>query len=811
MKHWSEWTPDRTPDYTIYFDYSMNGWVKEEVHEIPELKQFKHNLFTLKYEYDGVTGKVLKWSFNAGKKDALYHAYRYDARGYLTDVWTSRDSLYWTHDSRLLYYPTGWLRRRELGVDHYLQGMDYAYTAEGWLKAINGEVLREDFDMGRDGLSNGANEHEAKDVFSLVLRYFPNDYRSISGSSVEASVSSGYNWLYKPYYTGWISSWSLNLDTLHTAYSFTYDQLGQLRYARTLTGFTGTSWNASVTNAFSTAYTYDPVGNIKTLKRFDTQGNLLDDLTYHYYDTLQNNRLSHIADAVSTSFPHDLENQSPGNYQYDAVGNMTSDASRNLSIVYNYSNRPKLLNFASSGMQVRMNYNPSGYRFKQLFARGGDTSGSYYIYSFNGQLVSVYERKNDTLRLAYQPIYEGTKRIGIVDGYRPWWLKSHSPGFTPIDGVKDGNVGIVPLPPGVYENLLEHLVSDLNLGINTGGLGGSGVINVSRKVEQFKSDRKYELVDHLGNVRVVIANQRMPVDTNNDGSVDYYKPLVKEISDYYPYGWVKFYGNYEFGANAGSLFEDWDSTRGTYYTLYRLLDARIGRWYQVEVKIDSIPFISGYSFVIGQVTIGSDPLGDTIKVETSKGTYVYKEGNWYNINQKKVDVEKSGDEFLKMIDTAIKELEKSKTGSDLIDYLSKMKNIALIRKVKPGDKCYNCVAAVSEDFSTKQRTYEIAIDRYRRVRVKTTAGTKRVPLSLILGHEMAHVFIEETGQVLYSQEDGVPMHELQAVYVENLIRKELGQPLRIYYDRWGEGPRVVDKEGKLIDKYKVNVFRYPFR
>ncbi len=294
-----------------------------------------------------------------------------------------------------------------------------------------------------------------------------------------------------------------------------------------------------------------------------------------------------------------------------------------MNLMISYSNRPKLLNFASSGMQVRMNYNPAGYRFKQLFARGGDTSGFYYLYSFNGQLISTYERSNDTLRLAYQPIYEGTKRIGIVDGYRPWWLKPHSGGFTPIDGVKDGDVSIFPLPPEVYESLLEHLIGDLDVGINTGGLGGSGVINVSEKFEQFKSDRRYELVDHLGNVRVVIANQRMPVDSNGDGSVDYYKPRVVSIHDYYPFGWEKTLTQdpYPF-TYQGQLF---DRELGWQYYRYRNYDPLVGRFWEVEPLIDSFPQWSGYVFSQNCIISHgeSEGLESMLRIITTTGGALY--------------------------------------------------------------------------------------------------------------------------------------------------------------------------------------------
>jgi len=331
------------------------------------------------------------------------------------------------------------------------------------------------------------------------------------------------------------------------------------------------------------------VGNIRTLKRYDKDGNLLDDLTYHYYDTLRNNRLEYITDAVS-SFTYDLGTQNPGNYSYDSVGNMISDASRTLTVQYTYSNRPKFINFAS-GRSLRMKYNPFGYRFYS----GNANEGNVFLYSSQGQLVAKYKVSGNTLKLNYLPIYEGSKRIGIVEPEDVSWLDC--PELMPCDVVV---VAVDPCMIGVIGQPMPMPLAPC------------------KKDSSLKADRKYELVDHLGNVRVVIANQRVPVDTNGDSLVDYYKPLVEEISDYYPYGWVKFYGNYEFGANAGSLFEDWDSTSGTYYTLYRLLDARIARWYQVEPKIESYGTWSGYSYVFNNPVKSVDVLG--------LDTFIYEQG-----------------------------------------------------------------------------------------------------------------------------------------------------------------------------------------
>ena len=350
-----------------------------------------------------------------------------------------------------------------------LHGMDCTYTFEGWLKSVNAEVLGHD--PGKDGFIVGHDSsYYARDVFSLVLRYYPNDYRPIKPGvpSLEVPISSGGQHLYKPYYTGWISSWSLWLDTLHTAYSFRYDQMGRLTGARTLSGFSGQQWNATLVNRYSTRYRYDLVGNILSLVRYDGSGNLLDSLRYNYYDLTLNNRLKSIFDAMSTQFPHDIEAQPSVNYLYDPVGNMIRDISRNLSVRYNYANRPRLLTLGNE--TIRMLYNPAGYRF----FKGTADKGDIFIYNMQGQLMAKYSVEGDTLRLDFLPIYEGTRRLGIYEPEGVEWV---------------GGSGKLSLLPHIY--VLPCLNCPLQL----------------TRVRRYalKPTRKYELVDHLGNVRVVIS------------------------------------------------------------------------------------------------------------------------------------------------------------------------------------------------------------------------------------------------------------------------------------------------------------------
>ena len=95
---------------------------------------------------------------------------------------TSADGVHWQRDARYFYYPHGPLERTELGA-HVVQGTDYAYTLQGWLKGINGDRLDQRTDMGRDGdpsLSPNPNLNVGRDAYALSLGYYgDSDYKGI--------------------------------------------------------------------------------------------------------------------------------------------------------------------------------------------------------------------------------------------------------------------------------------------------------------------------------------------------------------------------------------------------------------------------------------------------------------------------------------------------------------------------------------------------------------------------------------------------------------------------------------------------------
>mgnify|MGYP001801356418 CR=1 FL=1 len=57
----------------------------------------------------------------------------------------------WDQDALYEYYPHGPLKRSELG-ELKVQGCDYAYTIQGWIKGLNADNIREaEYDPGYDG------------------------------------------------------------------------------------------------------------------------------------------------------------------------------------------------------------------------------------------------------------------------------------------------------------------------------------------------------------------------------------------------------------------------------------------------------------------------------------------------------------------------------------------------------------------------------------------------------------------------------------------------------------------------------------
>lgn len=346
--------------YYTYYSYDPHGNVEWLVQDDPEIgKNY------IAYEYDLISGNVLKVRYNEQRTDRFYHRYSYDAENRLTGVETSINGEIWDQDATYDYYKHGPLMRTVIGEDK-VQGIDYAYTIQGWLKAVNTPQLHRGVNtMNNDGNNVAAaweTHNVAKDAYGMTLGYFQGDYQNTTHNYLTDYTGNTGN-LYasanaKDLYNGNISHWinsrlkkqsstsAIEEDANYTnATVYRYDILNRIKESwnyeqdkSDLTngfqaGYNGTN-NAL---AFHTNYKYDGNGNLEELNRYNDAGVQMDELSYGYNfatnGRLENNRLASVNDGVSTQFTDALGNTIedivgnrdytiPGQDFYDEIGNL---------------------------------------------------------------------------------------------------------------------------------------------------------------------------------------------------------------------------------------------------------------------------------------------------------------------------------------------------------------------------------------------------------------------------------------------------------------------------------------------------------
>ncbi|KIC89064.1 hypothetical protein, partial [Flavihumibacter sp. ZG627] len=243
------------------------------------------------YHYDLISGKVNMVSYNPGKADQFFHQYDYDAENRLRAVKTSADGWVWEVDATYDYYRHGPLARTELG-DLKVQGLDYAYSLQGWLKGVNSTSLYQGaFDMGGDGKAGGIHQYTARDAMGFSLTYFGDDYRPVGpGAEPFAEFSSKLPAnQFKPLYNGNITAMAVNISGLNGAqlYNYQYDQLSRLTGMDSYQQFTPSSnqWTSPLTTqqAYKERIAYDGNGNILQYLRQGMATKLaMDSLQYKY-------------------------------------------------------------------------------------------------------------------------------------------------------------------------------------------------------------------------------------------------------------------------------------------------------------------------------------------------------------------------------------------------------------------------------------------------------------------------------------------------------------------------------------------------
>jgi len=453
------------------------------------------------YDYDLVSGKVNQVAYQPGKKDQFYHRYLYDAENRIIQVFTSHDRLIWEQDATYGYYKHGPLARTVLG-QQLVQGLDYAYTLQGWLKGVNSTAVNQNFDIGGDGLNGEANATVARDVYGFSLNYYNytksavnyNDYKPIGGGSAFAGVLASLSSNAASLYNGNIAAMAVNVPKLGEpmVYAYRYDQLNRIREMDAWKGLSNSTniLTPAATNEFKERISYDANGNILSYLRNGTtkHGKPLgmDSLTYNYINGT--NKLEFVSDDVASgNYKEDIDAQLPGNYEYDAIGNMTKDV------------------------------------------KEGITAIKWTVYGKIEQITKTVNSVTTTINYTYDAA--GNRISKDVNGKKTWYVRDAS-----------GNT------MGLYE----EDNSELNSGhltqteVHLYGSSRLGIFKVNRDMETVpdtatvhvfaRGNKLFELSNHLGNVLVTLSDKKAGVDSDTDGDIDYYTADVMTANDYYPFG-----------------------------------------------------------------------------------------------------------------------------------------------------------------------------------------------------------------------------------------------------------------------------------
>jgi RHS repeat-associated protein len=305
-----------------------------------------------KYDF---TGKVLqnrqKQTFG-GSATTVDSYYTYDHAGRLIKTESEINGSNRLTVAQLSYNELGQLSQKSLHKygSSFLQQIDYNYNIRGWLSKIN--------DPGTLG----------SDLFAMQLLY--------ENPSVLTNLTK------ENQYNGNISAMIWNrktgpTSTLKSAYTFRYDEINRIK-----NNYYGEGSSLTNSNKFREYdYSYDFNGNILALKRNNTSGSTMDNLSYAYLSSMSN-QLAAVTDNSSNASGFNDVNTTGNDYSYDNNGNLTKDLNKSFGAIrYNLLNLPQSV-YKDASDSITYYYDAAGTKLKQVTLNSGNTSGRYYYDGF---------------------------------------------------------------------------------------------------------------------------------------------------------------------------------------------------------------------------------------------------------------------------------------------------------------------------------------------------------------------------------------------------------------------------------------------
>ena len=569
-----------------YYSYDVYGRVQWIVQKIQGAVGTKS--VTIDYEYDPVTSQVTKVLFQKNVPGELFvHRYSYDIdTNELIKVETSTDNSSFTTHADYDYYESGALKRTTLAEG--IQDIDYVYNFNGQLKSINHPSLATDPEINPNGT----------DLFGMSLDYYTNDYRR-DAKFIEFSAG-------QDQYNGNIKSMTWNTDVLQNGqssplqYSYEYDKNNWLTAATF----------ASTNNNLPSSLVLNQAITISEHKKAANSIVLEDG-----FSVTASSNLTFKAQVTGSSTEFGVNDYNVSNITYDANGNIES-LHRNKN-TENGTNRMDELTYTyKNGKSNRLDFVKDQVDLDNITTNADDiktqTVGNY-IYNEIGQLIrnngEGVDYEYNASGLVTKVSYNGTTKVEFVyndKNFRTKKISYQEDGIAPqqiTDYVRDAAGRVL----GIYENgSLKELP-----------IYGAGKLGIYNKQA---NTNVYQLTDHLGNVRAVIAKQ----GTN--------AIALTSTTDYYPFGMpmpgrqTQNGEEYRYGYQGQEV----DPETGKPAFQLRLWDDRIGRWLTTD------PYKEFNSPYLG---IGNNPIR---KIDPDGGR---TEDNYFIKADGSIEVEKTNDSF----------------------------------------------------------------------------------------------------------------------------------------------------------------------
>ena len=603
---------DATYDHATHYDYDIHGNVKTLLQDnanLGALNQLASQRFKrMDYTFDLISGNVHRVDYETNKADQWHHAYSYDADNRITAVYTTsatplvNDPLAmsslqnepllnptWEKEAAFSYYAHGPLARTVIG-EQEVQGLDYVYTLQGWIKGVNSNNLDANNDPGKDGLGLSANHRVAQDVMGYSLHYFNNDYLPIvNGNTTFIADQTNSDMLQNSsdLYNGNIARMVTTITdpnsraVLPLGNAYQYDQLNRLKHAVSFDQMNGNAWAGGAPAKYQNSFTYDANGNILTQTRNDDNNQVIDELAYFYPQNAANktvrNRLLYVSDNVDYDASDIDPGMSSSNYAYDQEGRLTQDLQEEIaSIEWRVDGKVKRINrIANSTKQnLSFDYDAMGHRIaKHVYTSANVLEKStYYVLDAQGNTMATYERSidNGQTSLTYtqtEKFIYGSSRLGVQN-------------------------------------------------CSTNLLGSAGTATYVQLTVPHRIGKKgYELSNHLGNVLSVISDKAIPHD--NGGVVDYFLADIRQAQDFSPFGVLLQNRNLSLsGANPyrylyqGQEMDDEVKGEGNSYDFgARMYNCRLGIFLSIDPLANQRAWMSPYNFVQNNPIMRIDPDG----------------------------------------------------------------------------------------------------------------------------------------------------------------------------------------------------------